>query len=69
MPAFTADRRSPNLACTQSRSTRRAARKASVAPMVDANDTSSVPSQKPNRAPPTRVIGTAPGSDSAVTAT
>ena len=67
--AFTAASARPKRFCTQSRRRKREARNASVAPMVDANDTSSVPSQKPNRAPPKRVIGTAPGNDSAVIAT
>ena len=43
-------------------------RKASVAPMAEANDTSNVPSTRPNKAPPISVITAAPGSEIAVTA-
>jgi hypothetical protein len=66
---LTVRRRSPKRACTQSRSRNRLAKKASVAPMVDANDTSTVPHSRPNTAPPSSVITAAPGSDSPVTAT
>ena len=37
--------------------------------MLEAKDTSKVPTHNPNRAPPARVITAAPGSDRAVTAT
>ncbi len=44
-------------------------RKASVAPMLEAKETRRSPPQKPKSAPAPRVIHTASGSDSAVTAT
>ena len=44
-------------------------RKASVAPIVEAKDTSTVPASRPKTAPPASVMIAAPGSDSAVTAT
>ncbi len=59
----------PNRACTQSRSTKRAAKNANVAPTVEANDTSTKPHSKPNSAPPTKVNTAAPGKDKAVTST
>ena len=42
---------------------------ASVAPMLDANDTTSTPVHQPNSAPPASDITAAHGSESAVTAT
>jgi hypothetical protein len=48
---------------------KRAARNASVAPMLDANDTITVPQSRPKMAPPASVMMVAPGSDSAVAAT
>jgi len=60
---------SPNLPCTQSRSTKREARKARVAPMLEANETITVPHSRPKMAPATNVMIRAPGSDSPVTAT
>ena len=42
---------------------------ASVAPILEAKDTSSSPYQKPNSAPPARVITAAPGRDRPVTTT
>ena len=42
---------------------------ASVAPMLEAKDTSSVPTPSPKMAPASSVMMAAPGSDSAVTAT
>ena len=47
----------------------REARKASVAPIVEAKETITVPQTRPKIAPIARVITAAPGSDSAVTAT
>ena len=61
--------RSPNFACTQSRSKKRDDKKASVAPMADANETSTKPLPKPKIAPPINVMMAAPGSDRAATAT
>ena len=66
MPAFSVAIRSPKRACTQSPSSQREARKASVAPMLDANEISKVPQPSPNMAPPASVNTVAPGSDSAV---
>ncbi|MNC93780.1 hypothetical protein D3C83_104880 [compost metagenome] len=60
---------SPNFSCTQSRSRKREARKASVAPMVEAKETITVPHRSPNTAPPASVITVAPGSESPVTTT
>ena len=60
---------SPNFACTQSRSRKRDARKASVAPIEDAKDTMTVPQRRPKSAPATSVRMAAPGSESAVTTT
>ncbi len=68
MPALTGARRSPNFFCTQSRNSNREARKASVAPMADANDTRTVPNTRPKIAPPTSVRIVAPGIDSAAIA-
>ena len=42
---------------------------ASVAPRLEAKDTTSVPTHRPKMAPPSSVMMAAPGSDSAVTAT
>ena len=54
---------------TQSRSSERAIRNASVAPTELANDTSTTPHHKPKIAPAANVITAAPGSDSPVTST
>ena len=62
-------RRWPKRAATQSRKRKREARKASVAPIEEAKDTSSVPHSRPKIAPAARVITAAPGSDRPVTAT
>jgi hypothetical protein len=59
----------PNLRCTQSRSRKRDARNAAVAPRLEANDTSTVPQSRPKMAPATSVMIAAPGSESPVTAT
>jgi hypothetical protein len=44
-------------------------RKARLAPIVDANETMTVPRSSPKMAPAPSVMIAAPGSDSAVTAT
>jgi len=67
-PALIERRLSPKRRWTVSRNRPRATRKASVAPMVEANETMTVPQSNPNSAPPTSVITAAPGSDRAVTA-
>ena len=46
----------------------RAARNASVAPMLLAKETSTIPQANPNTAPPPSVSTAAPGSDAAVMA-
>ena len=69
MPVLSAAIRSPKRACTQSPSSQRDVRNASVAPMLDANEISRVPQPRPKMAPPARVSTTAPGSDSAVAST
>ncbi len=69
MPSFTGRSLSPNFAWTQSRSKKREARKASVAPIVEAKETMTVPQSRPKTAPPASVRMAAPGSDSPVTAT
>ena len=51
------------------RSTKRDIKKANVAPMLDANDTITVPQPRPKMAPPASVMMAAPGSDKAVAAT
>ena len=52
--------------CTQSLNIKREINMASVAPMVLANETATVPVSKPKKAPPPKVIQTAPGSENAV---
>ncbi len=69
MPSLMGFSLSPNFACTQSRSRKREARKASVAPSEEANDTITTPQRRPKTAPPASVRMAAPGSDSPVTAT
>ena len=69
MPLSMSARRWPKRLCTLSRSRKRAVRNASVAPMLDANDTISKPQPRPKIAPPASVTMVAPGSESAVTAT
>ncbi len=69
MPLLIGARRVPKRCCTQSRSRKRALRKARVAPTDEANDTIRMPAKKPKMAPPASVMMAAPGSDSAVTAT
>ena len=69
MPASMSRSRSPNFARSASRKPKRATRKASVAPIELAKDTSTVPSTRPNSAPAANVITAAPGIDSAVTPT
>ncbi len=69
MPRLISARRLPNLASMLSRSTKRDTRKASVAPRLEANDTSSVPHHSPKMAPPASVMMAAPGNESAVAAT
>ena len=59
----------PNLCCTQSRSKNRDARKASVAPREEANETMTVPHPRPKIAPAASVMIVAPGSERLVTAT
>ena len=61
--------RAPNRACTLSRNTKRAVRKDTVAPRVEAKDTSSRPQPNPKMPPPASVRMAAPGSDSEATAT
>ena len=60
---------SPNLFCTQSRSKKREVKNASVAPMLEANDTRIVPHSSPKIAPPASVMIAAPGSERPVTTT
>ncbi len=69
MPALIAASLPPKRFCTQSPTIKRATRNASVAPMADANDTSTVPVSTPNNAPPASVINAAPGRLNAATAT
>ena len=57
---------SENLFCNDSLNRKREARKASVAPIVDANETSNVPISTPNIAPPANVRIAAPGNDNPV---
>ncbi len=66
MPSLIVLRKPPNLFCTQSRSSERETRKARVAPMVLAKETSIVPTRRPNSAPPSKVRNTAPGRERAV---
>ena len=61
--------RAPKRACTLSRSTKRADRNETVAPSVEAKDTSSRPQLKPKMPPPASVRMAAPGKDSEATAT
>ena len=63
-----ASSRLPYLDCTVSRSRKRAIRKASVAPVVDAIEASTVPRPRPKMAPAVNVRMAAPGNDNAVTA-
>ena len=64
-----AARRWPKRRATQSRSRKRDIRKASVAPMVEANEMITVPQNSPNTAPPASVSSAAPGIDRAVAST
>ena len=57
---------SPNFASIDSRRINRDARKARLAPIVLANDTTSVPILRPKIAPPASVNIVAPGKDKAV---
>ncbi len=69
MPSLMAASRAPNRRCTLSPRSTRAERNASVAPIVDAHDTSTVPAITPKSAPPASVSTAAPGSDAAATST
>ncbi|MNH28832.1 hypothetical protein D3C79_890240 [compost metagenome] len=60
---------SPKRRLTQSRSRKRALRKARVAPRVLAKETSSSPQPTPNKALPPRVSRLAPGRERAVVTT
>jgi hypothetical protein len=66
---FSAASRLPKRRSMLSRSSVRATSMARVAPMLEANDTSTVPHNRPKIAPPASVMIAAPGSDRAVTAT
>src|SRR5690625_7092972 len=55
MPRLTALSLSPKRCCTVSRNTKRATKKASVAPMLEANDANNKPCHKPNSAPAAKV--------------
>ncbi len=68
MPLLMVSSLSPNLLWMLSRRRKRATRNAKVAPMVLQKETMTVPVMTPNRAPPSRVMIAAPGSESAVTA-
>ena len=68
-PALIAASCRPKRSCTQSRSTKREATNADVAPSEEAKDTITVPHPNPKIAPAASVMMTAPGSDSPVTAT
>ena len=68
-PLLISARRLPKRASILWRSTKRALRKASVAPTLAANETISVPQPSPKMAPPASVKIAAPGMDSAVVAT
>ena len=69
MPRLMASRLRLKRLCTQSRSTRREARNAIVAPMLEAKDTMSVPQARPKIAPPSSVSTVAaPASDRPVSA-
>ena len=59
---------SPNFDWIESRSKKRATKNASVAPMLDANETMTTPQISPKMAPATSVMMAAPGRDNAVTA-
>ena len=65
---FTARSARPKRRWTQSRSRKRLARNASVAPMLEANDTIAVPPARPKTAPAMSVMSAAPGNDRPVTA-
>ena len=69
MPLLISSSRWENRFWMLSRSTKRAARKAKVAPMLEANETISRPQPSPKSAPPASVRIVAPGNDNAVTAT
>src|SRR5690625_1900453 len=69
MPRLTALSLSPKRCCTVSRNTKRATKKASVAPMLEENDANNKPCHKPNSASAAKDIMVAPGNDKAVTTT
>ena len=69
MPSLMVRRRLANFVCTQSRNKRRDTKNASVAPMLEANDTITVPQSRPKMAPAAKVMIAAPGRDRPVTAT
>jgi len=69
IPASSAFNLSPKRARTASRNRKRLARKARVAPIDEANETTRVPTTTPKSAPPASVMTSAPGNDRPVTAT